>query len=162
MYHFNIQSNIHSPFCLPASMALNAHSYIQTLAIIDFADLSIYSKNKRRQLFSLSYTSSQPVNWTKVSTEALNLIKSFMEIFNFDDMLHGKTMQPETPTRFSSSSALRRVTITSPLREHGQSNPLGELNYMKSPLKSAAPVQPRETQQASSYLNSVSHKVKFI
>lgn len=137
IYRFNIQSNVHSPFCLPTSMSLNSYSYIQTLALIDFADLSIYSKTKRKQLFNLSYTNSKPVNWNKVSGEALNAIKNFMEIFNFDDMLHGKVSNlPETPTRFS-SNVLRRVTITSPLREEN-------INSFKSPTKQQQ--QPKEPQ----------------
>lgn len=161
IYHFNIQSNIHTPFNLPASMSLNTHAYIQTLALIDFADMSIYSPKKRQQLFSLSYTNNQPLNWQKVSNEALNLIKGFMEIFNFDDMLHGKVMnQPETPTRFAN---LRRVNnITSPLRDGQLNNSLGDLNYMKSPLKQSAAgsmyKQAKETNQ-NTFINVFSQKV---
>lgn len=160
IYHFNIQSNIHTPFNLPASMSLNTHAYIQTLAFIDFADISIYSPKKRQQLFSLSYTNNQPLNWLKVSNEALNLIKGFMEIFNFDDMLHGKVMnQPETPTRFAN---LRRVNnITSPLRDSQLNNSLGDLNYMKSPLKNAGGSmhnQAKETNQ-NTLMNAFSQKL---
>jgi hypothetical protein len=145
-------------------MSLNTHAYIQTLAFIDFADLSVYSPKKRQQLFTLSYTNNQPLNWLKASTEALNCIKGFVEIFSFDDMLHGKGMsQPETPTRFSS---LRRVNnITSPLRDQLNNSGLGDLNYMKSPLKAAIhhqqQQQPKESVQ-NSFMNTLSQKVTFL
>lgn len=159
IYHFNIQSNIHTPFCLPSSMSLNTHSYIQTLAFIDFAYISVYSAQKRKQLFNLSYTNNQPLNWVKTSTEALNLIKSFMEVFNFDDMLHGKVMnQPDTPTRFQSGSILRRVNVTSPMREN-MNNSLGDLNYMKSPIKQNPANSGKELQQSNSFMNTLSQKL---
>lgn len=161
LYHFNIQSNIHTPFCLPSSMSLNTHSYIQTLAFIDFADISIYSAQKRKQLFSLSYTNSKPINWQKTSSEALHLIKGFIEVFSFDDMLHGKAMnQPDTPTRFQAGSVLRRVNVTSPMRENQMNTSLGELNYMKSPIKQThSQGQSTNGLQQNSFVNNLSQKL---
>jgi len=164
IYHFNIQQTVNSQICLPVAMSLNTHSYIQTLAFIDFADLSIYSKTKRKQLFSLSYTNSKPVNWTKVSTEALGLLKNFMEIFNFDDMLHGtgagKVSQLlDSPQRFPTSTLIKRTNVTSPLRDSMNLLLNSELNYLKSPKVVASQQQQQQSQQANSLWNSSAQKM---
>lgn len=79
-----------------------------------------------------------------------------MEIFNFDDMLHGKSSLPETPTRFSSTNVLRRVTITSPLKEEGS---FDKINYFKSPVKSNMQQQNKEPQQQNTLSNVFLQKV---
>lgn len=72
---------------------------------------------------------NQPVNWTKVSTQALNVIKGFMEIFNFDDMLHGSAKF--TNPKLTSSSLFNRVNTaseaTSPV-----SSPIRNAKYVDS------------------------------
>ena len=149
------------------------------MAFIDFADLSIYSKTKRKQLFSLSYTSSifiqnfdklnflfilkliqsdsKPVNWTKVSSEALSLLKNFMEIFNFDDMLHGtgagKVSQLlDSPQRFPTSTLIKRNNVASPLRDSMNLLLNSELNYLKSPKVVASQQQQQQQSQQGSNL----------
>jgi len=147
IYHFNVQPNVHSAFSLPASMALSAHAYIQTLAFLDFAHTSVYSKAKRKQIFSLSHTTNQPTNWFKVSTEALKVLNDFIEIFSFDDMLHGS---PPPPYSLAAGSCTLRRTInaTSPLRDHA------DLAQVKAPGRGQAP-KPAE----ATLLNSCSQKV---
>ena len=89
VYHFAITQSHTGELSLPAAMSCTDEPYIQTLAMIDLAYASVYSKYARAQLFSLNYKSGQPTNWIRVSHEALRSITNFMEIFNFDDMLHG-------------------------------------------------------------------------
>ena len=63
------------------------------------------------QLIKLGYKGGDPVNWTKVSNEALNTISEFMEVFNFDDMLHGTGKKGV----FTENLAYKRMrNITSP------------------------------------------------
>jgi len=153
LYHFNVQPNVNSALCLPASMSLNTHAYIQTLAFLDLVNASVYSKTKRRQIFSLSYASNQPVNWIKISTEALNLIRGFIEVFSFDDMLHGKVSLPQlqTPTRFAGTTLRRTINVTSPLRDTNN-----QISNIKSPLK-----EPAKSVEAA-VMNSFSQKVCLV
>ena len=38
------------------------------------------------------FIGNQPVNWQKVSAEAMNIIKGFIDVFYFEDMLHGSNI----------------------------------------------------------------------
>jgi nucleoporin NDC1 len=128
-------------------MSLTDYPYIQHLALIQLNYLSIYSKQGRKSLFSLNFKNGQPTNWLKVSNEALNNIKCFMDIFNFDDMLHGsgKLHIPsgvfEKTNKFSNFGLKQRANVmspiqspvTSPIRQANKSSFDGANNYPKSP-----------------------------
>lgn len=65
----------------------------------------------------------------KVSNEALNVIKDFMEAFSFDDMLHGSRAQASA----SDSNIYNRISVVSPKRELTSAN----LSPFKSPIRKA-------------------------
>ena len=59
-----------------------------------------------------------PINWNKLSSEALNLIKSFIEIFSFDDLLHGNGCLNQLVDDSSRFTRIKRVnSIGSPIRD---------------------------------------------
>ncbi|RNA32452.1 nucleoporin NDC1 [Brachionus plicatilis] len=128
MYHFNIHPVDASDLPLATAMSLNSQPYIQILSLTDFCDLSINSKSRRSQLFSLNLN-NQPVNWIKVSTEALNVIKDFMEVFSFDDMLHGSSAHSDP----YDSNLYKRFSVVSPKRDINSPN----ISPYKSPIRKA-------------------------
>ncbi len=128
--------------------------------MIDFSDLSIYSKDRRRVLFSLNYSTSKPVHWLNSSAEALNVIKGFMEAFSFDDMLHGsgKAFGP-----ISAGGLHKRTTTTTNVLQ-SPTRPIGGLT---SPLRqydeSSRLMSPRQmTMQQQSINNLASKKSPFV
>ena len=129
IYHFPLQQSTPSELTLPMAMSLNDRPYIQHLALVQLNYLSIYSKQGRKSLFSLNYNSGQPTNWIKISSEALNNIRCFMDIFNFDDMLHGSGKMignfDKTGTNRYPSLSMKRQTLTSPVQ-----SPIRQLNQV--------------------------------
>lgn len=156
IYHFEIQPIDKSQLSLPSAMSLNQSAqisnqrYIQTLAMIEFANMSANCKMKRLQLFCLNYKNGQPINWTSVSTEALNIIKGFIDIFSFDDMLHGTNAERSSATSTFDSglassrpSSKRLSNLTSPIRSGISSNHLGvQSEYESNFATSATPTSP--------------------
>ena len=61
-----------------------------------------------------------------MSNEALNVIKDFMEVFSFDDMLHGVDKQ----ARLTDEGVYKRVNVLTPL-----SSPF--TSPIKSPIRKA-------------------------
>jgi hypothetical protein len=130
--------------------------------MIDFSDLSIYSESRRKQLFSLSLASKnivnliffviqfisfkkidgQPVNWNKACNEALSAIFGFMEVFNFDDLIHGggKIME-----RISANKPYSRM-VTSPMRDTSRAM----FSPVNSPLRVAKSVYEESSCQIKS------------
>jgi hypothetical protein len=148
IFHFPLQQTTPNELTLPVAMSLTDHPYIQHLALIQLNYLSIYSKQGRKSLFSLNFKNGQPTNWIKVSNEALNNIKCFMDIFNFDDMLHGSgklnvAFEPiSNNTKFPNFSLKRNSVmspiqspLTSPIRQVNKFA-FDEKNYPKSPQSS--------------------------
>lgn len=130
--------------------------------MIDFSDLSIYSESRRKQLFSLSLASKiiilydvfifilfklinkdgQPVNWNKACNEALSTIFGFMEVFNFDDLIHGSG---KVMDRVSANKPYPRI-VTSPIRDASRST----FSPVNSPLRVAKSVYEESTCQIKS------------
>lgn len=83
-----------------------------------------------------------------VSNETLNVIKSFLEVFSFDDMLHGSSTMT---TRFQQQQQLQQLdsthlttlkrinAVTSPIRSAASAAAASINNEIVSPLKSARP-----------------------
>ncbi len=64
----------------------------------------------------------QPVFWTKICNEALMSITAFMDVFNFDEMLHGTSRSDSSTTignKFSQGTLphKRGIALTSPMRD---------------------------------------------
>lgn len=99
------------------------------------------------------------MNWIRIASESLNLIRDFIEAFSFDEMLHGTTLGDqklkqfiESPTRYAPNP---RINTLSPLRD--------AIHYNNdSRLKSPSSFQPKNSQQAKPVINNAFQKVKFI
>lgn len=64
-----------------------------------------------------------------MSTEALNVIKDFMEVFSFDDMLHGSSAHSDP----YDSNLYKRFSVVSPKRDINSPN----ISPYKSPIRKA-------------------------
>lgn len=63
----------------------------------------------------MSIEANQPYFWSKVSGEAIGIVKGFIDIFYFEEMVHGNVNFPHGSINAQSLSGVTRRNFTSPI-----------------------------------------------
>lgn len=94
------------------------------------------------------------MNWMRVSFEAMNLIKSFIDIFDFEDMLHGSGAHANQLNQSKySSSIFKRINLKA-----------ADLNRETPSSPTPTPASPRASKVSKKHTNlgnELTHKVIY-
>ncbi|KAK3747283.1 hypothetical protein QZH41_016851 [Actinostola sp. cb2023] len=163
VYEFPIESAQEQ--CLPAMIKSKSVPLLRYLAFLDLYQLSQFSSQRRKQIFSLTQPGGRPANWTSLYAECVSVLNGFTAELNAHieyetyqrqqitgQWAHGNTsINKHIDTATSPTNSPIGIINSSPHRTRLWTSLVGESNAVRRGVSS-----PHETSVSSTTLNNYS------